>query len=45
MRRIAIDKRDAMIDFRAKVEGGHDRPSLLRTAWRRARHGALAVPA
>jgi peptidoglycan/xylan/chitin deacetylase (PgdA/CDA1 family) len=37
LRRTAIDRHDAPADFRAKLAGGHDRPSLLRAAYRRAR--------
>jgi peptidoglycan/xylan/chitin deacetylase (PgdA/CDA1 family) len=37
LRRTAIDGRDRLADFRAKLEGGHDRPSALRAAYRRAR--------
>jgi peptidoglycan/xylan/chitin deacetylase (PgdA/CDA1 family) len=37
LRRIAVDAHDRLADFRAKVEGGFDRPSRLRDAYRRAR--------
>ena len=37
LRRTAVDRHDAPADFRAKLAGGHDRPSLLRAAYRRAR--------
>jgi peptidoglycan/xylan/chitin deacetylase (PgdA/CDA1 family) len=37
LRRTAIDGRDRLADFRAKLAGGHDRPSALRAAYRRAR--------
>jgi peptidoglycan/xylan/chitin deacetylase (PgdA/CDA1 family) len=37
LRRTAIDGSDSLADFRAKLEGGHDRPSALRAAYRRAR--------
>jgi len=37
LRRTAIDGGDRLADFRAKLEGGHDRPSALRAAYRRAR--------
>jgi peptidoglycan/xylan/chitin deacetylase (PgdA/CDA1 family) len=40
LRRTAIDGSDRLADFQAKLEGGHDRPSLLRTAYRRARYRA-----
>jgi len=43
LRRIAIDSRDRLADFRAKVEGGHDRPSVLRAAYRRLRYGSMAA--
>jgi peptidoglycan/xylan/chitin deacetylase (PgdA/CDA1 family) len=42
LRRIPIDGRDGLADFRAKVHGGHDRPSLLRAAYRRVRYGAAS---
>ena len=35
MRRIQIDARDRLADFRAKLEGGFDRPGALRAAYRR----------
>ena len=37
LRRTAIDGGDRPADFRAKLAGGHDRPSALRTVYRRAR--------
>jgi hypothetical protein len=37
LRRTAIDGSDRLADFRAKVAGGHDRPSLLRAAYRQVR--------
>jgi peptidoglycan/xylan/chitin deacetylase (PgdA/CDA1 family) len=37
LRRTAIDGGDRLADFRAKLAGGHDRPSALRAAYRRAR--------
>ena len=37
LRRTAIGPRDRLADFRAKLEGGHDRPSALRAAYRRVR--------
>jgi peptidoglycan/xylan/chitin deacetylase (PgdA/CDA1 family) len=40
LRRTAVDRHDATADFRAKLAGGHDRPSLLRAAYRRARRAA-----
>jgi len=39
LRRIAIDGGDRLADFRAKLEGGHDRPSALRAAYRQVRFG------
>ena len=39
LRRVQIDRRDRLIDFRAKLAGGHDRPLALRNAYRRARYG------
>jgi peptidoglycan/xylan/chitin deacetylase (PgdA/CDA1 family) len=38
LRRIQIDATDRLADFRAKLEGGHDAPSRLRQAYRRARY-------
>lgn len=37
LRRTAIAPHDRLADFRAKLEGGHDGPSALRGAYRRAR--------
>jgi peptidoglycan/xylan/chitin deacetylase (PgdA/CDA1 family) len=42
LRRNQIDSRDRLIDFRAKVGGGHDRPLPLRAFHRRLRYGAGA---
>jgi hypothetical protein len=39
LRRIQIDPRDRLIDFRAKVLGGHDAPPLARAMYRRLRYG------
>jgi hypothetical protein len=39
LRRRQIDARDAMLDFRAKLGGGHDSPLPLRNAYRRMRFG------
>lgn len=39
LHRISIDHRDSLLDFRAKVAGGHDEPSVLRGLYRRARYG------
>ena len=40
LRRIQIDRRDRLVDFRAKVAGAHDRPLPLRSVYRRRRYGA-----
>lgn len=42
LRRRQVDRRDTMLDFRAKVAGGHDTPPRLRAAYRRMRYGAGA---
>lgn len=39
LRRRQIDRRDGLLDFRAKVEGGHDSPLPLRGVYRRRRYG------
>lgn len=39
LRRRQIDRRDGLLDFRAKVEGGHDSPLPLRGLYRRRRYG------
>ena len=39
LRRRQIDARDTLLDFRAKVGGGHDTPPPLRGAYRRLRYG------
>jgi peptidoglycan/xylan/chitin deacetylase (PgdA/CDA1 family) len=39
LRRIQVDRRDTLLDFRAKIGGGFDRPPPLRGAWRRVRYG------
>lgn len=39
LRRRQIDARDRLLDFRAKVSGGHDTPLPLRRAYRRLRYG------
>jgi peptidoglycan/xylan/chitin deacetylase (PgdA/CDA1 family) len=39
LRRRQIDARDTLLDFRAKVGGGHDTPPPLRRAYRRLRYG------
>jgi peptidoglycan/xylan/chitin deacetylase (PgdA/CDA1 family) len=38
LRRTAIDGPDRLADFRAKLAGGHDRPSALRAAYRGVRY-------
>ena len=40
LRRRQIDARDSLLDFRAKVAGGHDTPLPLRGVYRRLRYGA-----
>ncbi|HEY4095820.1 MAG TPA: polysaccharide deacetylase family protein [Baekduia sp.] len=42
LRRIQVDHRDSLMDFRAKVGGGFDTPSPTRAAYRRLRFGAAA---
>jgi peptidoglycan/xylan/chitin deacetylase (PgdA/CDA1 family) len=39
LRRRQIDRRDGLLDFRAKVEGGHDSPLPLRGIYRSRRYG------
>lgn len=39
LRRRQIDRRDGLLDFRAKIEGGHDSPLPLRGVYRRRRYG------
>ena len=39
LRRRQIDSRDRLLDFKAKVGGGHDTPLPLRAAYRRLRYG------
>jgi peptidoglycan/xylan/chitin deacetylase (PgdA/CDA1 family) len=43
LRRIAIDRRDALLDFDAKVGGGFDAPALSRAVYRRLRFGTAAA--
>jgi peptidoglycan/xylan/chitin deacetylase (PgdA/CDA1 family) len=38
LRRRQIDARDSLLDFRAKVAGGHDAPLPLRSTYRRLRY-------
>jgi peptidoglycan/xylan/chitin deacetylase (PgdA/CDA1 family) len=45
LRRRQVDARDGLVDFRAKVGGGHDTPLPLRGVYRRVRYGALPVRA
>lgn len=40
LRRRQIDARDRLLDFRAKLGGGHDSPLPMRNAYRRMRYGA-----
>ncbi|HEX2292930.1 MAG TPA: polysaccharide deacetylase family protein [Gaiellaceae bacterium] len=42
LRRVQIDRRDGLLDFRAKLGGGHDTPPPLRALYRRRRYGAGA---
>jgi peptidoglycan/xylan/chitin deacetylase (PgdA/CDA1 family) len=42
LRRVQVDRRDGLLDFRAKVGGGHDSPLPLRGVYRRRRYGAGA---
>jgi peptidoglycan/xylan/chitin deacetylase (PgdA/CDA1 family) len=39
LRRRQIDARDRLLDFRAKVTGGHDTPLPFRSTYRRLRYG------
>jgi peptidoglycan/xylan/chitin deacetylase (PgdA/CDA1 family) len=39
LRRVQIDARDRLFDFRAKVSGGHDTPLPLRGVYRQLRYG------
>jgi hypothetical protein len=41
-RRIQVDRRDRLLDVRAKVAGGHDAPSRVRAAYRWRRHDVPA---
>jgi peptidoglycan/xylan/chitin deacetylase (PgdA/CDA1 family) len=45
LRRIQIGPRDRLVDFRAKVGGGHDAPPRTRALYRRLRYGAASPPA
>jgi peptidoglycan/xylan/chitin deacetylase (PgdA/CDA1 family) len=42
LRRLQVVRRDRMLDFRAKIAGGHDAPGLLRAVYRRRRFGTAA---
>jgi peptidoglycan/xylan/chitin deacetylase (PgdA/CDA1 family) len=42
--RVQIEARDSLLDFRAKLGGGHDRSFPLRKLHRRLRYGAMATP-
>jgi peptidoglycan/xylan/chitin deacetylase (PgdA/CDA1 family) len=42
LRRRQVDRRDGLLDFRAKVGGGHDSPLPLRGMYRRRRYGVGA---
>jgi peptidoglycan/xylan/chitin deacetylase (PgdA/CDA1 family) len=42
LRRVQIDARDRLLDFRAKVGGGHDAAPALRAVYRRRRFGTGA---
>jgi peptidoglycan/xylan/chitin deacetylase (PgdA/CDA1 family) len=45
LRRRQVDARDSLLDFRAKVGGGHDSPLPLRGLYRRLRYGVgTAMP-
>jgi peptidoglycan/xylan/chitin deacetylase (PgdA/CDA1 family) len=44
LRRRQIDGRDSLLDFRAKLRGGHDTPLPLRGTYRRLRYGEAAHP-
>jgi peptidoglycan/xylan/chitin deacetylase (PgdA/CDA1 family) len=43
LRRTAINGSDGIADFRAKLHGGHDRPSTLRGGYRRVRYRSSAA--
>jgi peptidoglycan/xylan/chitin deacetylase (PgdA/CDA1 family) len=45
LRRRQIDARDRLVDFRAKVGGGHDSPLPFRRLYRRLRYGMDPGPA
>jgi len=39
LHRTAVELRDGLVDFAAKVAGAHDMPLPLRSAYRRLRYG------
>jgi len=43
LRRIQIDARDSLLDFQAKLGGGHDQPLAVRAFYRRLRYGRNAL--
>jgi peptidoglycan/xylan/chitin deacetylase (PgdA/CDA1 family) len=43
LRRTAVNGSDGLGDFRAKLHGGHDRPSTLRGGYRRVRYRSSAA--
>jgi len=43
LRRLQVDARDGLLEFRAKLGGAHDSPLLVRTLYRRLRYGDTAV--
>jgi peptidoglycan/xylan/chitin deacetylase (PgdA/CDA1 family) len=42
LRRLQVVRRDCMLDFRAKIGGGHDAPGRLRAVYRKRRFGTAA---
>ena len=44
LRRRQIDRGDRLLDFRAKIGGGHDTPLPMRRIYRRLRYGAKTGP-
>ena len=44
LQRRQVDARDSLLDFRAKVGGGHDTPLPLRGVYRRLRYGEGSKP-
>jgi hypothetical protein len=43
LRRIGVDGRDRMLDFKAKLGGGHDSALPLQRTYRRLRYGTDAT--